>query len=78
MTKDNWYKVLVWNMEGTPDLSISLSFDGDATEGLMEDVTLLEDSKYQLNVAVYYHEGYAYTNSYFLYGIKTRRRSSPS
>ncbi|TRO62059.1 hypothetical protein E2P71_00395 [Candidatus Bathyarchaeota archaeon] len=65
MTKDNWYKVLVWNMDGTPELFISLSFDGDAAEGLMEDVPLVEDGEYQVNVAVYYHEGYAYTDSYF-------------
>ena len=65
ITKDNWYKVLVWNIDGTPDLFISPSFDGDAAEGLIENVPLVENGEYQVNVAVYYHEGYAYTESYF-------------
>ena len=65
MTKNNWYKVLVWSLNDTPDLFISLGFDGTSVDGLLEDVPLLENGEYMLNVAVYYSEGYAYTDMYY-------------
>ena len=62
--KKNWYKVLIWNIGDTPQLFISLRFEGDATSGLMEDVPLIEGGTYQLNVAFYSNVGYAYSEYY--------------
>jgi len=56
-----WYKVLVWNEAGTPDLFISDTFDWDAREAVLKDVTLKKGGTYSLNVAVYYPDGYAYS-----------------
>ena len=65
MTKNNWYKVLVWSYNEDPEQFISLGFGGLSTDGLLEDVPFRENGEYQLNVAVYYREGYAYTESSF-------------
>lgn len=63
--KNNWYKVLVWSTDDTPDLFISLGFNGIETDGTLENVPFVEDGTYMLNVAVYYSEGYAYTDMYY-------------
>ncbi len=61
LTMENWYKVLIWSIDDTPDVFVSLSFEGDATSGLLEDVPFIEGGKYQVNVAVYSDVGYAYS-----------------
>lgn len=75
--KNNWYKVLVWSLDDTPELFISLSFNGVETEGTLEDVPFVEDGKYMLNVAVYYSEGYAYTEMYYFKWDQDASRIDP-
>jgi len=65
VNKNYWYKVLLWNIDDTPDAFVSLKFDGDASSGLLEEVPLIEDGEYQLNVAVFSGVGYAYSHYYF-------------
>ncbi len=68
MDKKNWYKVLIWNNDGTPDAYASLRFDGDASSGLLEDVPFVENGEYQINVAVFSREGFAYSEyQYFIW-----------
>ncbi|MBN2336314.1 hypothetical protein JXL21_12205 [Candidatus Bathyarchaeota archaeon] len=59
--KDNWYKVLVWSIDDTPNLFISQKYGGESSDAVMEDVPLLEDGAYTLNVAIYFSTGYAYS-----------------
>lgn len=61
VTNDMWYKVIVWNDAGTPDLFLSDKFSWDATEALLQNVPLLDGGLYSMNVAVYYKQGYAYS-----------------
>lgn len=61
VNKQNWYKVLIWSVDGTPESFASLRFDGDASSGLLEDVPFFENGEYQINVAVFSHEGFAYS-----------------
>ncbi len=63
--KKNWYKVLIWNIGDTPEAFVSLKFDGDAVSGLLENVPLVENGEYQLNVAVFSGVGYAYSHYYY-------------
>ncbi len=56
-----WYKAIIWNESGTPELFISQEFDWDIATAVMRDVPLVEGGEYSLNVAVYYNEGYAYS-----------------
>ncbi len=63
--KKNWYKVLIWNTDDTPQAFVSLRFDGDASSGLLENVPLVENGEYQLNVAVFSGVGYAYSHYYY-------------
>jgi hypothetical protein len=63
--KENWYKVLVWDMEGVWETPTSLVFDWDASEGLLEDVPFVEDAVYNLNVAIFSDVGFAYSEYHF-------------
>ena len=65
VNKKNWYKVLIWNTDGTPEAFVSLKFDGDVSYGLLENVPLVENGEYQLNVAVFSGVGYAYSHYYY-------------
>lgn len=56
-----WYKVILWNESGTPDLFISDQFDWNDDEALMKDVPLIENDEYSVNVAIYFPDGYAYS-----------------
>ena len=62
--KENWYKVLVWDMENNWDTPTSLVFDWDASEGLLRDVPFVEDELYHLNVAIFSDVGFAYSEYY--------------
>jgi|GEM_PF-635902 len=57
-----FYKVLVWPVLNPPDVPISQVFDWDATSGVLQEVPLLEDTSYRLNVAIYFSDGYAYSD----------------
>jgi hypothetical protein len=63
--KKNWYKVLIWNIGDTPEAFVSLKFHGDAVSGLLENVPLVENGEYRLNVAVFSGVGYAYSHYYY-------------
>lgn len=66
--KDNWYKVLIWNTDGTPDAFVSLVFEGTSSNGLLEKVPFIEGGEYQINVAVFSNDGYAYSHyQYFVW-----------
>jgi len=55
------YKALVWQDGDTPVMFISDVFDWDANSAVLRDVPMLEGGIYSLNVAVYFGEGYAYS-----------------
>ncbi|MEK6949108.1 MAG: hypothetical protein AABX34_02730 [Nanoarchaeota archaeon] len=57
-----WYKVIAWNLPGTPQIFISKVFSWDAQSALLENVTFTEMGNYSLNVAIFFKEGYAYSN----------------
>ena len=56
------YKVLVWPVVNPPDVPISQVFDWDADLGVLQGVPLLEASRYRLNVAIFFSDGYAYSD----------------
>ncbi len=57
-----WYKVIAWPLVNPPDEPISLVFDWDATSGVLQDVPFLEGASYRFNVAIFFSEGYAYSD----------------
>lgn len=59
--KGMWYKAIIWNEAGTPELFVSQEFDWDASSVVMTDVPLVDGGEYSLNVAVFYDDGYAYS-----------------
>ena len=40
---------------------VSKPFEWDAASGVLEDVPLIEGGSYSLNVAIYFSDGYAYS-----------------
>jgi hypothetical protein len=56
-----YYKVILWAEYGTPDTLVSLVFPWDARAGALPDVPLVEGGHYSLNVAIYFKDGYAYS-----------------
>lgn len=63
--KENWYKVLIWSLDGVFETPVSLIFDWDVAEGLLEDVPFTENSTYQLNVAIFSGAGFAYSEHHY-------------
>ena len=61
MIKDNFYKVIVWEEYGTPDLFISDKFDWDSVNATLPNVPFIEGGNYSVNVAVYFKDGYAFS-----------------
>lgn len=55
------YKALIWQVEDTPELFISDVFDWDATTAVLRDVPMVVGGKYSLNVAIFFDDGYAYS-----------------
>ncbi len=55
------YKTLIWKTEHDGK-TISKLLDWDASSGVMEDVPLEEGVEYSLNVAIYFANGYAYSD----------------
>ncbi len=56
------YKALIWQVGDTPELFISQVFDWDDVSGVMRNVPMLEGGKYSLNVAIYFDDGFAYSD----------------
>lgn len=55
------YKVIIWNNSPTPDLFISDIFQKDVTVATLKEIPLLDEGNYSVNVAVFYYDGYAYS-----------------
>lgn len=60
--KDMHYKALIWQVEDTPETFISDVFDWDADSAVLRDVPMIVGGKYSLNVAIYFDDGYAYSD----------------
>ncbi len=56
-----YYKVIIWEEYGTPDLFISNRFGWNQNEATLYNVSLINGGNYSLNVAVYFREGYAFS-----------------
>jgi hypothetical protein len=55
------YKALIWQVDDTPPILISKELEWDASSGILEDLPLLDGGTYSLNVAIYFSDGYAYS-----------------
>ncbi|NQW19997.1 MAG: hypothetical protein HQ477_04610 [Chloroflexi bacterium] len=55
------HKALIWQVDDTPELFISEMFDWNANTAVLRDVSLIVGGKYSLNVAIYFDDGYAYS-----------------
>ena len=55
------YKAIIWQVEDTAPVSVSKQFGWDAANGVLEDVPLVEGGSYSLNVAIFFSDGYAYS-----------------
>ena len=58
---DMHYKALIWQVEDTPELFVSDVFDWDVDTAVLKDVPMIVGGKYSLNVAIYFDDGYAYS-----------------
>ena len=56
-----FYKVIVWEEEGTPDTFVSNKFDWNATDAILPNVPFIDGGNYSVNVAVYFKDGYAFS-----------------
>lgn len=56
------YKALIWQVEDTPELFVSEVFDWDVDSAVLRDVPMIEGGKYSLNVALFFDDGYAYSD----------------
>ncbi len=56
-----FYKVIVWEEEDTPDTFVSNRFNWNATDAILPDVPFIEGGNYSVNVAVYFRDGYAFS-----------------
>ncbi len=60
-SKDMHYKALIWQVEDTPEVFISNVFNWDVDTAVLRDVPLIVGGRYSLNVAIYFDDGYAYS-----------------
>ena len=56
-----FYKVIIWEEFGTPDLFVSDRFYWNVTSAVLNNVSLIDGGNYSVNVAVYFKEGYAFS-----------------
>lgn len=76
--KENWYKVIVWDTEGSWETPTSLVFDWDASDGLLEGVPFIENGTYRLEVAIFSGAGFAYSEYYnFIWDLDASRTFPP-
>ena len=59
--EDDFYKVIVWEEYGTPDTFISNRFNGLKVDAVLPNVPFIEEGNYSVNVAVYFKDGYAFS-----------------
>ncbi|MEK6908959.1 MAG: hypothetical protein AABX23_02825 [Nanoarchaeota archaeon] len=57
----DFYKVIVWEEYGTPDTFVSNRFNSTTVEAVLLNVPFIEGGNYSVNVAVYFKEGYAFS-----------------
>jgi len=55
------YKALIWQVEDTPELFVSDVFDWNADSAVLRDTGMIVGGKYSLNVAIFFDDGYAYS-----------------
>jgi len=55
------YKALIWQVDDTPEVFVSDVFVWDSITAVLKDVPLIVGGKYSLNVAIYFDDGYAYS-----------------
>ncbi len=55
------YKAIIWQVGDTPELFISREFNWDDDSGELRDVPMIVGGEYSLNVAVFFDDGYAYS-----------------
>jgi hypothetical protein len=65
INSEMWYKVIVDNDVGTDYVFFSQIYDWDAETAIMIDVPLQEGGSYKLNVAIFFSEGYAYSEYFY-------------
>ncbi|MCI0809028.1 MAG: hypothetical protein J4N63_07730 [Chloroflexi bacterium] len=56
------YKAIIWHVDDTPELFISEVFDWNVDTAVLRDVPMIEGGKYSLNVALFFDDGYAYSD----------------
>ncbi len=61
MADDMFYKVIVWEEYDTPDVFISDRFSWNVTNATLPNVPLINGGNYSVNVAVYFKDGYAFS-----------------
>ncbi len=61
MTDDMFYKVIVWEEYGTPDVFVSDRFSWNSSDATLPAVPLINGGNYSVNVAVYFKDGYAFS-----------------
>lgn len=62
--EESWYKVIIWNEYGTSQLFISQQFPSNVKEVTLSNVPLIEKGNYSLNIALFYRNGYSYSEYY--------------
>lgn len=62
--EESWYKVIVWNEYGTPQLFVSQQFPSNVKEATLPNVPLIDEGNYSLNIALFYRNGYSYSEYY--------------
>jgi hypothetical protein len=61
-SEDMHYKALIWQVDDTPELFVSNVFEWDADTAVLENPPMIVGGKYSLNVAIYFNDGYAYSD----------------
>ena len=61
VSKNMHYKALIWQVDDTPEVFISNVFDWDVDTAVLRDVPMIVGGRYSLNVALYFDDGYAYS-----------------
>ncbi len=61
VTDGVFYKVIIWEEYGTPDTFVSDRFESESVDALLPNVSFVTGGNYSVNVAVYFKDGYAFS-----------------
>lgn len=61
INEDMFYKVILWELNGTPDVFVSDKFRWDSANATLPNVPLIKGGNYSVNVAVYFKDGYSFS-----------------